>query len=125
MRRLSVTDVRKIEVAPFDLGDLPSDGILVQNEYTAVSVGTEIYVWTQGSEPMGQPHFPRPTGYCNIGRVVEVGSDVTDVKPGNRVAGQGNHASHSILRGFYQRVPDGLSPKSAAFMVMGAIAIGW
>ena len=97
-----------------------------KNEYTAVSVGTEIHGWTHGGEPGNPVRFPRATGYCNVGTVLEVGKDVEGVRPGDRVAGQGNHASHCILyggRAFYVKVPDSVSSRSAAFMVMGAIAI--
>ncbi|SVD91275.1 uncharacterized protein METZ01_LOCUS444129, partial [marine metagenome] len=68
--------IRKIEVEEFDLGVVPDDGILVENEYTAVSIGTEIYNWKHGGEPGSEPTFPRITGYCNVGRVLEVGSGV-------------------------------------------------
>jgi 2-desacetyl-2-hydroxyethyl bacteriochlorophyllide A dehydrogenase len=125
-RRLSCPAVRQIEVIEFDLPAVPDDGILVQNEHTLVSVGTELYGYMHGAEPGQERKFPRGTGYCSAGIVLEVGSAVTDVKPGDRVAGQGNHASHSILRGggtTYQKVPTDLSSRSAVFMVMGAIAI--
>ncbi|MDA0745105.1 MAG: zinc-binding alcohol dehydrogenase [bacterium] len=125
MQRFTCPDIRRIEVETFDLGPVPDDSILVQNEYTVVSVGTEIHNWTRGGEPGRKPTFPHPTGYCNAGTVLEVGKNVTDIRPGDRVAGQSNHASHAILgpNTFYQKIPDGLSSKSAGFMVMGAIAI--
>lgn len=125
-RRLSCPDTRKIEVEEFDLPDVPDDGLLVRNECTLVSVGTELYNWTHGAEPGRPRRFPHTTGYCSAGTVLEVGSDVTGVQVGDRVAGQGNHASHGILRGggsVYQKVPEGLSSRSAVFMVMGAIAM--
>ena len=84
-RRLICRDVRQIEVEEFELGAPPDDGILVQNEYTAVSVGTELYGWTHGSEPGRERSFPHETGYCNAGTVLEVGKDVKGVKPGDRV----------------------------------------
>lgn len=65
--------VRQIEVAEFDLDPILNDGILVKNEYTAVSIGTEIYNWTHGSEPGMKSRYPRTTGYCNVGRAIAVG----------------------------------------------------
>jgi 2-desacetyl-2-hydroxyethyl bacteriochlorophyllide A dehydrogenase len=123
--RLISRSVRKLEVESFDLGPLPDDGILVENEYTAVSIGTEVYNWTHGGEPGSASTFPRTTGYCNVGRVLEVGGRVEDVQVGDRVSGQGNHASHGILRSssVYQVVPGDVEAKSAAFMVMAAIAL--
>jgi 2-desacetyl-2-hydroxyethyl bacteriochlorophyllide A dehydrogenase len=114
---------RRIEVEAFDLGPLPDGAILVRNDYTAVSVGTEIYNWLHGSEPEGKPSFPRTTGYCSAGTVIDVGKSVQGIAPGDRVAGQGNHASHGILSRNWVKLPGNLGTKPAAFMVMGAIAI--
>ncbi|MCZ6636443.1 MAG: zinc-binding alcohol dehydrogenase [bacterium] len=122
-QRFICPDTRKIELETFDPGPVPANGILVKNDYTAVSVGTEVYGWIQGAEPGGKRSFPRTTGYCSTGTVLEVGSQVQHIQPGDRVAGQGNHASHAVLTRFYRKVPEGLSPRAAVFMVMAAIAI--
>ena len=124
--RFLIPGIRRMELASFETGSVPDDGILIENQYTAVSVGTEIHGWTHGGEPGNPVRFPRATGYCNVGTVLEVGKDVEGIRPGDRVAGQGNHASHCVLSGprsFHQRVPDSVSSEAAAFMVMGAIAI--
>jgi len=122
-QRLMCTDKRKIEVVDFELPSLPDNGILVQNDITAVSVGTEIHNYIQGSEPGRPQKFPRPTGYCNTGIVIEVGKDITDIQVGDRIAGQGNHASHSVLTQNYHKVPKGVPARSAVYLVMCAIAI--
>ena len=121
--KLENTDFRRISVVEYDLPTVPDDGVLVQNEYTAVSVGTEIYNYINGCEPGGKPSFPRSTGYCNAGVVLEVGKDVKGIVPGDRVAGQGNHASHSILSGLINKVPANVSSRAAVFMVMGATSL--
>ncbi len=122
-RRLICHGVRQIEVEDFELGKVPDDGVLVQTEYSAVSIGTELYNWMHGANPGGEAKFPRTTGYCSAGTVLEVGKNVSAVKPGDRVAGQGNHASHNILPKLYHKVPDNVSPKSASLLTMAAIAI--
>lgn len=124
--RLICTDIRRIEIEPFNLGPVPHDGFLVKNEYTAVSIGTEIYQWTHGSEPSRNANFPHPTGYCNVGTVLEIGNNISHLKPGDRICSEGNHASHAIFsnsKGFHQKVPKNVSSKAAAFMIMGAIAL--
>lgn len=123
--RLISHAARSIEVEEFELDPLPPDGILVENAYTAVSIGTEIYGWTRGGEPGREGRFPRTTGYCSLGRILDVGEEVDGVAVGDRVAGQGNHASHGILRAGsgWQKVPGDVDSKSAAFMVMAAIAL--
>jgi len=122
-QRLICRDIRQIEVVDFEINRIPDDGILVENEYTAVSVGTELWNWVHGAEPGRPIKFPRGTGYCNVGKVLEVGKDVSNVKPGDRVAGQGSHASHVILQGLHNKVPDNVSPKAAALLTMSAIAM--
>ena len=122
-RRLICPGARQIVVDQSEIGPLPPNGILVQHEYTAVSVGTEIYNWEHGGEPGQEPTFPRLTGYCSTGTVLEAGPNVSGVKPGDRVCGQSPHSSHAIFTDAYQKVPSNVSSKSAALMVMGAIAL--
>lgn len=105
-----------------ELGPIPDNGVLVENEYTAVSIGTELYGWLHGTEPGQKPMFPRTTGYCNAGIVREVGQDVTHVKPGDRVTGMGNHASHNILTSNCHNVPQNVTMKAAALVTMAAVA---
>ncbi len=112
-----------MELVDHELLIVPDDSILVRNEYTAVSVGTEIYNYIHGCEPNGVVRHPRTTGYCNTGVVLEVGKKVDGISPGDRVAGQGSHESHSILSGMINKVPQNVLPRSAAFMVMGATSL--
>lgn len=51
--RLICSEIRRIEVEEFELGPLPDDGILVENEFTAVSIGTEIYNLSGGTPIIG------------------------------------------------------------------------
>ena len=41
---------------------------------------------------------PLPLGYCNVGRVLEVGAGVSGFKPGDRVANNGGHARSSACQ---------------------------
>ena len=113
VRRLHCTDKAQIEVAEVELAD-PADGqILVENACTAVSVGTELYVWLHGAEPSRTPDFPHPTGYCSAGTVIAKGPDVDGVEVGDRVAAQGCHASHQIPDANYHRIPVGVDWEDA------------
>ena len=42
----------------FILSSVPDDGILVQNQVTAVSIGTELWGWMQGGNPGQESFFP-------------------------------------------------------------------
>jgi polar amino acid transport system substrate-binding protein len=67
-------------------------------------------------------------GYSAAGVVIECGKDVTDFRPGDRVACAGtDYASHaeiiSVPRNLCVRLPDQLSFESGAFGTVGAIAL--
>ncbi|KRB81493.1 dehydrogenase [Sphingomonas sp. Root710] len=67
---------------------------------------------------------PIALGYCNVGRVAELGSDVTGFALGDRVASNGNHAEVvAVPRNLCARIPDGVSDEAAAFTVIGAIGL--
>ena len=114
---------RRIEVEEFEISAPGPTQVLVRNQLTAVSAGTEIYCWLHGAEPGREPTFPRTTGYCSTGTVVDVGRDVSDVKPGDRVAAQGSHASHGLVEKYCYRVPDNVVADDAVFLVMAAISM--
>ena len=67
-------------------------------------------------------------GYSAAGLVIECATDVTDFRPGDRVACAGtDYASHaeviSVPRNLCVRLPDQLSFEEAAFGTLGAIAL--
>lgn len=67
---------------------------------------------------------PLPLGYCNVGRVTDVGAGVGEFKIGERVISNGKHAEVvSVPRNLCARVPDPVSDDEAAFTVLGAIAL--
>jgi predicted dehydrogenase/threonine dehydrogenase-like Zn-dependent dehydrogenase len=67
---------------------------------------------------------PMPLGYCNVGRVVEVGRDVHHFKIGDRVASNGPHAEMvCVPSNLAARVPDSIDDESASFTVLGSIAL--
>lgn len=84
---------------------------------------------TDGIQPTVEAVFrklgtPLPLGYSLAGEVVEVGSRVTDFKPGDRVVCNGNHAEYVASPvNLAARIPDGVSYEEASFTVVGAIAL--
>lgn len=67
---------------------------------------------------------PLPLGYCNVGRVLDMGPNVTGFALGDRVVSNGHHAEAvSVGRNLCARIPDGISDDQAAFTVLGAIAL--
>jgi len=71
---------------------------------------------------------PITMGYSCAGTVVEVGRQVTDLQPGDRVAcggaGYATHAEFNVVpRNLVARIPDGVSTQDACFTTVGAIAM--
>lgn len=67
---------------------------------------------------------PLPLGYCNVGRVAQVGAGDTAFKVGDRVISNGPHAEVvSVPFNLCAKVPDSVSDDEAAFTVLGAIAL--
>ncbi|WP_287420932.1 bi-domain-containing oxidoreductase [Candidatus Brachybacter algidus] len=67
---------------------------------------------------------PLPLGYCNAGEVISVGAGVNDIKVGDRVISNGNHAEVvCVPNNLVAKIPDGVSYDEAAFTVIGAIGL--
>lgn len=67
---------------------------------------------------------PLPLGYSNVGVVVEVGRGVTDLAAGDIVVSNGPHAEIvCVPRNLCAKVPAGVSPETASFTVLAAIAL--
>ena len=65
---------------------------------------------------------PIPLGYCNVGRVIEAPGTVYQV--GDRVVSNGHHAQVvRVPNNLCARVPDNVDDASAAFTVIGSIAL--
>lgn len=67
---------------------------------------------------------PMALGYCNVGRVIEVGPGTEGFSPGDRVVSNGNHAEIVVVpKTLCARIPPEVDDESAAFTVIGAIAL--
>lgn len=67
---------------------------------------------------------PLPLGYCNVGKVIEVGKGITDFKVGDRVVSNGPHAEYvSVPQNLVAHIPDNISDREAAFTVIGSIGL--
>src|SRR5215471_239077 len=67
---------------------------------------------------------PMPLGYCNVGRVLEVGKGTAGFAVGDRVVTNGPHAEVvAVPATLAARIPEEVDDESAAFTVLGAIAL--
>jgi len=67
---------------------------------------------------------PVQLGYCNVGKVIQVGNNVEDFKIGDRVISNGNHAEIvNVPKNLCAKIPKNVSDNEAVFAVIGAIAL--
>jgi hypothetical protein len=67
---------------------------------------------------------PLPLGYCNVGRVIEVGSGVSGFRIGDMVASNGPHAEVvCVPQNLCAKVPEQVSAEQATFTVLGSIGL--
>jgi 2-desacetyl-2-hydroxyethyl bacteriochlorophyllide A dehydrogenase len=134
VRQVVLLDAFKVGVREVELPAPAPNQILVATEYSAVSAGTELAVYTGTHQWLKDPNlpdwkFPFRPGYSAAGRVVAVGSDITGWKPGDRVSYPGNHASHELLtigheRGRLWRLPEGMDAEKAAIACVSRYGMG-
>lgn len=122
---------------------LRPDEIRIRTLFSGLSAGTEMtyyrgtnpYLnkqWNPATKmflPDQQPTFQYPVrnlGYEEVGQVIEVGAEITDIAPGATVFGTWGHRTHHIAPISYVRprlMPDGLDPILGIFSHIGAIAL--
>tara|TARA_B100000575_G_scaffold294067_1_gene307836 strand:+ start:11695 stop:13836 length:2142 start_codon:yes stop_codon:yes gene_type:complete len=67
---------------------------------------------------------PIPLGYSNVGIVEELNGSISDIKIGDRVVSNGAHADIVVAKkNLCVKVPDEVDSESAAFTVVGSIAL--
>ncbi|MBW8049846.1 MAG: zinc-binding dehydrogenase [Cytophagales bacterium] len=67
---------------------------------------------------------PLPLGYSNAGEVIEVGEDVSELVPGDRVVSNGPHAEIvCAAKNLVAHIPDNVSYDEACFTVVGSIGL--
>lgn len=67
---------------------------------------------------------PLALGYCNVGRVTELGSKIKDLEIGTRVVSNGKHAGVvAVPRNLVASIPETVSDETASFTVLAAIGL--
>ncbi len=111
-----------VRMESFELPPLAHDEVLVKTTKTLISPGTERALLL--NLPGLNVQYPKPVGYCHVGNVTEVGSEVTGLAVGDRVASKSRHASHVIVKAsLCHKVDDSLDDESATFFQLLATSL--
>jgi threonine dehydrogenase-like Zn-dependent dehydrogenase len=139
---VSFTSSRVAEVVQEGPQQLPTDSVRIHTLYSGISAGTELTAY-RGSNPYlnkkwdeerrlfvdGSTSFEYPVngwGYEEVGVVVEVGSEVTDVKLGDHIWGTWGHRSETIQaaeRASKRILSRDVDPRIGIFSQIGAIGL--
>ncbi|MFS0894659.1 zinc-dependent alcohol dehydrogenase [Microbacterium sp. 179-I 3D3 NHS] len=134
--------VREVELVETEAQPLIPGSVRIATWYSGISAGTELTAY-RGTNPYltstwdaerrlfvpGEPSFGYPVsgwGYSEVGEVVEVAADVTDVRVGDVVHGIWGHRSDAVVPAAAvagRAVPDGVDPVLGTFARVGAIAL--
>ena len=122
---------------------LEPDEVRIRTLYSGISAGTELSQY-RGTNPFmnrrwdeerrlfvedEHPSWPYPVrnlGYEEVGEIVEIGPDVTDLRTGQHVFGTWNHRTRHVASTEYARerlLPDGADPRIGIFSHIGAVAL--
>lgn len=134
-RQAVVTEPFKTTVREVTLPDPAPNQILIAAEYSAISAGTELAVYTGTHQWLKDPamtewKFPFRSGYSAAGRVLKVGTNFPGgFQEGDRVSFPGNHASAELLTVGQERcrvwkLPDNLPFETAAPAVIARYGLG-
>ena len=134
-RQAVIVEPYKVEVREVTLPDPAPNQILISAEYSGVSAGTELAVYTGSHQWLKDPKmpdwkFPFRSGYSAAGRVVKVGNEFPGGwKEGDRVSFPGNHASGELLTVGHERcrvwkMPDSLTFEKASVAVISRYGMG-
>ena len=125
-RRLVFPGKQHVEIESFDPGRPGAGEVLIRTHLSLMSTGTENIVFNRLFDPgthwdnwVKYPFYP---GYSSVGVVEEVGTDVTQLKAGQRVAYRPAHRSHGIEKAVNcYPLPDGVSFEQAAWFALAKI----
>ena len=116
--------IGKAVLKPFKVQQPKAGQVLLENEYTVVSAGTERANLI--NLPNTSLRFPYHPGYSGVGRVIAVGDGVENAKIGDRVlANSSGHRSHAVQRAADLTVvrDDQIESLDAAFVVIAAMGL--
>lgn len=116
--------IGKAVLKPFEVPAPRPGEVLLANEYTVVSAGTERANLMNLPNTSGS--FPYYPGYSGVGRVIAVGEGVEGVHLGDRALSHfSGHRSHALQKAADLTLvrDEGIESLDAAFVVIGAMGL--
>jgi 2-desacetyl-2-hydroxyethyl bacteriochlorophyllide A dehydrogenase len=116
------------ETRAYVIDGVPDGYVLIENESSAISAGTELAVYTGIHQWLNDPtrtwpRFPFVPGYSGVGRIIEAGQGVSGFQIGQRVIYPARHETHGLLNvrqpgALCYSIADHVSAKAASVVVL-------
>tara|TARA_B100001564_G_C20556498_1_gene631637 strand:+ start:18 stop:1031 length:1014 start_codon:yes stop_codon:yes gene_type:complete len=87
----------KFKTFKLDIKNLESQKVLCKTVYTAISPGSETAHYQGLRALIGKNKYPRTLGYCNLAKVMNVGSSVKSYKKNDYILTFEPHKSHFLI----------------------------
>jgi 2-desacetyl-2-hydroxyethyl bacteriochlorophyllide A dehydrogenase len=128
--RSAIQSVRNVTFEEIELPALSADQVRVRTHYSLISPGTEVAMFNGSHIGFGDPEnryakFPFLPGYAAIGEVIETGTEVSHLKPGDHIYYYGKHERIGIAETRTSVVlvpPAGIDPKHVPFVRLAQIS---
>jgi len=134
-----VTSPRTITFRDYEEPPLTSDQVRIQSVLSGISHGTELNLY-RGTAPFYNKRFdpryrlflpaeqgvlyPLRLGYEMVGRVIEVGSEVSSVRAGDLVHVKAPHRETNIAQASsVLPLPEGMKPQQGIFLALSTVAL--
>ena len=109
----------QLEWIPEALPPLDAHEVLIQTRIGAISIGTELPLYCGIARTTDSLRYPLMTGYESVGIVTGCGTDVKDVRPGERVVAFYGHRTHAVVpETNVIVVPEGISDALAILTIL-------
>ena len=117
-----------VAIETVELPEVGPKQVLVRTRHTMMSTGTEMTALHHDFDDESQwstyATYPFLPGYSLIGEIEQIGSEVTDLSPGDVVAARLSHASaHVHWAALCTPVPTGIDLRDACWFALAKIAL--
>ncbi len=126
-RKIVFTGKDKCELQEFAAEEISAQQVRIKTRFSLISTGTETIVLGRKFDPGTSwdkwVRYPFASGYASIGEVVEIGSDVQNLKKGDIIVSRRGHSSAHVIdeRDCYP-VPAGIEPELAVWFALAKIS---
>lgn len=120
-KRIIIPDKYEVEIEPFEIDEnsLKDSEVLLGTCYTLISPGTELAIYTALDPDVYRAdswcRYPFTPGYISVGKAIQVGENVQNIKEDETVFSYTNHASIAITsleKSICLKIPKSLDEKA-------------